>query len=352
MLFVNNPGSWSAVYSPLLHADWHGLTPTDLVFPFFLFVVGAAMACSLRPQLTKDGLPWISVFRRTALLISIGVVLNILPFDQSPENWRLLGVLQRIGLCFLLVAIVISLVAERFLMITAFSILILYSVSLTYLPTLVFSMNSEAAYSLPGNLVRAVDIAILGESHMWQGKGVAFDPEGLFSTISSAVSVLSGYIICIALQARHSVASRLRYLVLSGSILLVCGLLWSYFTPINKSLWTSSYVLVSSALACLSLAIITLLWDHHRIRFGLKALQIYGSNPIFIYVAAWVLSVILGRTMVSAGDAELSVQQHVFTQLNQFLSPEFASFIYATLFALLFYGVSYVLYKKQIFIKL
>lgn len=352
MLLVNNPGSWSSVYSPFLHADWHGLTPTDLVFPFFLFVVGAAMACSLRQQIKQGVMPWFSVMKRAALLILIGLFLNILPFDQSPENWRFLGVLQRIGLCFLIVSIIISYVPERFLSVSGFLVLITYGAGLAWLPS-VFQISAEAGpYSLSGNLIGFLDIAIIGDTHLWQGKGLPFDPEGLFSTISASVTVLSGYIICIGLQARNAIHEQIKYLLISASLLLVIGLLWAIWQPINKALWTASFVLITSALACYCLAVITLLWNTPRGQQALECLRIYGSNPIFIYVAAWLLSVALSRITLKLGDAEGSIQGIAYAYLSSYASPQLASLLYAGVFTAFFYMVALFLYRKKIFIKL
>lgn len=342
MLLVNNPGSWSFVYAPFLHADWHGLTPTDLVFPFFLFVVGASMACSLRGKLVTNGLPWISVLRRASLLFLIGFVLNIVPFDQAPENWRVMGVLQRIGLCFLLVAVLIAFVEERWLFVTGIVILVCYWLLMIGL--------SDAPYSLEENLVRHVDLFVLSQSHVWQGKGLAFDPEGLLSTLPASVSVLIGYIVCIRIQKCADAKLQLKFLGLSGAILLLMGFVWSVWHPINKSLWTGSFVLVTAGIACYTLAVIIFLWSILNLRVGLIAMQIYGSNPIFIYVAAWLFAVLLAN--ISIGNEALSVQAYGFIFLQTFMPDKAASLVYALCFTLFFYFIAWLLYRQRIFIKL
>jgi predicted acyltransferase len=344
MLLVNNPGSWSAVYAPFLHADWHGFTPTDLVFPFFLFVVGASMACSLRGQIQTSGLPWLSVLKRSFLLFFIGFLLQIIPFDQAPDTWRIMGVLQRIGLCFLLVAIMIAIIKERWLLLTGVLILIVYWVLLL--------SAGQAPYSVENNLVRHVDMALLGSHHIWQGKGLPFDPEGLLSSISASITVLSGYLICTNVLQQKTEKQQILQLMGVGIVLLILGLSWSVLHPINKSLWTGSFVLVSSAFACLSLAVIILLWRVPVIKTVLHGLKIYGSNPIFIYVAAWVLAVFLNRFTITIGEQSNSVQVWIYSSFQSVMTDKLASLLYAISFTILFYIIALVLYKKRIFIKL
>jgi predicted acyltransferase len=344
MLLVNNPGSWSAVYAPFLHADWHGLTPTDLVFPFFLFVVGASMACSLKRQIQLGGLPWLAVLKRSFLLFAIGFVLQLVPFDQAPDSWRIMGVLQRIGLCFMLVAILIAIVKERWLLLSAALVLIVY--------WLVLLSVGEAPYTVENNLVRYVDIAILGAGHMWQGKGMPFDPEGLLSTVGASVTVLSGYLVCANILQHKSVQSQMLQLAIVGGVLLGIGLLWSLWHPINKGLWTGSFVLVSSAAACFCLGLIILFWQVLNVKIGLNALKIYGSNPILIYVLAWLFAVFLGRVTVTIGENVVSLQQFVYAHFQLIMPDKLASLVYAISFTVLFYFLAKLLYNKRIFVKL
>jgi predicted acyltransferase len=344
MLLVNNPGSWSAVYGPFLHADWHGLTPTDLVFPFFLFVVGASMACSLRAQVQSVGLPWVSIIKRGFLLFFIGFVLQIIPFDQAPDTWRVMGVLQRIGLCFLLVAIMISIIKERWLLLAGVVVLVVY--------WLVLLSAGQAPFSLGNNLVRHVDMAILGSGHMWQGKGLPFDPEGLLSTISASITVLSGYLICAKVLQQKTERQQIVQLLIVAAVLLGIGLVWSIWHPINKAIWTGSFVLVCSAAACFCLAMIILLRRVTGIKTLLLGLKIYGSNPIFIYVAAWLFSVFLNRFTVTFSGQSHSLQSWIYSYFQSGMSDKLASLLFATLFTAFFYLVAWVLYKKRIFIKL
>lgn len=344
MLLVNNPGSWSAVYAPFLHVNWHGLTPTDLVFPFFLFVVGASMACSLRGQIHTSGLAWLSIFKRSFMLFCIGFLLQIIPFEQAPDTWRIMGVLQRISLCFLLVAIMIATIKERWLLLTGVLVLIVY--------WLLLLTVSQDPYSVENNLVRHVDMAILGSNHMWQGKGMPFDPEGLLSTISSAITVLSGYLICTNILQQKTEKQQILQLTAVGSVVLTLGLAWSVWHPINKSLWTGSFVLISSAFACFSLAAIIFFWRVPVIKTALHGLKIYGSNPIFIYVVAWVLAIFLNRFTLTVEQQSNSMKVWIYSSFQSVMTDKLASLLYAILFTALFYVIALVLYKKRIFIKL
>ena len=344
MLLVNNPGSWSAVYAPFLHANWHGLTPTDLVFPFFLFVVGASMACSLKGQIQQSGIPWLSVFKRSFLLFFIGFILQIIPFDQAPDTWRIMGVLQRIGLCFLLVAILIALIKEPLLLLSGVLVLLAY--------WLILQLAGQAPYTLEDNIVRHFDMAILGSHHMWQGMGLPFDPEGLLSTISACLTVLSGYLVCVYVLQQKTHQQQVFQLLVVGTITLIVGLTWSIWYPINKGLWTGSFVLVSSAAACFSLAGIILLYRLPSAKMLLYGLKVYGSNPIFIYVAAWLFSIFLNRFTLSVADQSTSIQGWIYANLQSAMPDKLASLLFALLFTFLFYGIAWVLYKKRIFIKL
>lgn len=344
MLLVNNPGSWAAVYAPFLHAQWHGLTPTDLVFPFFLFVVGASMACSFGDNVNKIGISWISVLKRTFLLFIIGFLLNIFPFDQPLENARVMGVLQRIALSFLIVAMLISFLNLKKLFI-AFTVLLgLYWLLLAY--------GSDSPYSLETNIVRQVDLLVLGSSHMWAIKGVSFEPEGLLSTIGSSLSVLSGYLICKFILQKQDHRMQIKRLLIIGLIFFTIAFIWSYWHPINKSLWTSSFVLMTNAWACFVLALIVYLISQLKFSLGLQAFTIYGSNPIFIYVVSWIAAVLLTRVEITYETNDLSVKGYIYQSLTQFMPDKLASLSFAVLFMMSFFLLAFWLYKKQIFIKL
>jgi predicted acyltransferase len=344
MLLVNNPGSWSHVYWPLLHAPWNGLTPTDLVFPFFLFVVGSAMAYSFKDKLESRHFAWLKISRRASLLILIGILLSAIPYQQALSEWRLLGVLQRIGLCYLICAVLIRCFTFRQLIIVGVLTLFAYPIAL-----FVFSANP---YSIEDNLVRHIDLTLLGASHMWKGLGLAFDPEGLLSTLPAAMSCLSGYLITLHIMHISKPIDKVKHLVSVGAFCVVVALLISPIDPINKSLWTSSYVLITSGIACLVLAFIIVCWDIYQFRIGFNALKVYGSNTILLFVLAGIVARALSMIPIHIDGRSLAIKPIAFEWLTQFMPAKIASFSFAIMFMLSFYFLAWVLYKRSIFIKL
>ena len=350
MLLVNNPGSWSHVYAPLLHAKWHGLTPTDLIFPFFMFIVGAAMFYSMA-KFAHSGapghkvqVPWVKIVKRTTLLFLIGFLLNIYPFNGPISDWRIMGVLQRIALCYGVVAVLVCLLDRKKLWWLSLAILIAYwgLLNLVNLP-----------YSLSDNLVRLVDIKIFGASHLYQGFGVAFDPEGLLSCLPALVTVIAGYLTSAMLCHTKAAKSQCTTLLVWATMGLVIGGVWHVLLPVNKALWTSSYVLVSAAFAWLVLSLIIYLYDIKAFKNGFNWAQIYGSNPLFVYVLAWLFAATLGMiNWTNDAGNTFNPQSFIYQNLSQFMPEKLASLIFALLFVGLFYVVSHYLYKRKIFIKL
>ncbi|GGD52804.1 acyltransferase family protein [Lacimicrobium alkaliphilum] len=348
MILVNTPGSWSSVYWPLLHAKWSGLTPTDLVFPFFLFIVGAAMFHSMS-RLQKGEIPWLKIIKRTALLFLIGLMLNIYPFNESAENWRIMGVLQRIALCYFLAAILILTIANKKGLWICSGLMLLGYFAL---------MLTEASpWALESNLARQVDLYLLGASHLYKGFGVAFDPEGLLSTLPATVTVIIGYLTSAMLAECHSSSDKIKRLLGYGVLALLAGVIWHQWMPINKPLWTSSYVLVTAGFAWLLLALIVFAHDMRGWHKSLEWAQIYGSNPLFIYVLSSLFATTMGQVLIfdvegDNGEKVISAHRLGYEFLNQFLSAHNASLVFALLVVGMFYLLSLWLFKRKIFIKL
>ncbi len=347
MILVNTPGSWAHIYAPLRHAEWHGCTPTDLVFPFFLFASGAAMFFSFArsdyratPQLLRG------VARRSALLFLIGVALNAYPFTAPLSEWRIMGVLQRIGLAYALGALLIVYCRGYSRYLVCAAVLLAYW-------WLLLRFGGEDPFALEDNLVRRIDLALLGAPHLWQGMGLAFDPEGLLSTLPAVVSVVAGFEAArLSQRAPGSRAAMLR-LAGSGTGLLAAGLLWHGWLPINKALWTPSYVLFTSGIGFLSLALLIQLLDRWRWHRLARPFQVYGTNPLFVYI----LSIVWARTLylIEVGDgagATISLYDWLYRALLPALSPVNASLVFALAHVLLFYGVSRWLYRRGIVVKL
>lgn len=342
MILVNTPGSWAYIYAPFQHADWHGCTPTDLVFPFFLCVVGAAMYFSFRPS----GFSWswplgVKILRRFAIIFSLGIFLNTFPFNEPVAQWRIPGVLQRIALAYLLAAVVV-------LSFRRFGIIVISLVLLLGYWLVLWLYGGDQAYGLETNLVRQIDLLVLGENHLWLGKAIPFDPEGLLSTFPAVVNVLIGFEIARLITQQHSKTRALITIGVGGVTAILLGLLWNLFMPINKSLWTSSFVIYSAGYFALTLALFIWLIDLRGYRALAQPLIIYGTNPLFIYV----LSILWVKIyyFIPWGEGG-NFYEGLFSVLNQWISPLNASLVFAIIHVILFWFVSVILFKRHIFIK-
>ena len=294
MIIVNTPGSWSHVYAPLLHAKWDGCTPTDLVFPFFLFIVGVSMAFSFRKYNADDKTAWIvKVLKRTALIFLIGVALNWFPFyHQHISELRVFGVLQRIALGFGGASLIVIFFKRKYLPFIAIFILIAYWMLLLF-------AGGEEPLSLEDNLVRKIDLTLLGENHIYGGYGIPFDPEGLLSSLPSVATALLGYLLGLLILNGASLKERITKMVLGGLVLIGIGVAWNFLgCPINKPIWSSSYVLFTAGLAMCILGLllsITDLWGHHKWAYPFK---VFGLNPLISYVMSSVIVKIILKIQV------------------------------------------------------
>lgn len=339
MILVNTPGSWSYVYAPLLHADWHGCTPTDFIFPFFLFMVGAALFFSQRsltqPHITA-GMRHKKIIKRTLLLFAIGLFLNAFPFMNPLGEVRILGVLQRIALAYMFAAFIVLYAGTIARWAVSIIILLGYWLLLQL---------SDQPYSLEGSIVRQVDLAVLGASHLWQGKGIAFDPEGLLSTLPAIVNVLLGFEVARILSTGGS--SPLKKLAVLGALLIATALIWNMYFPINKSLWTSPFVLITSGVGVVVLlSLVTL--EKTPAKWALGFFTPFGKNPLFIYALSFIWSTMLYTLKIG----EQSYYDFFYQQLARFLDAYNASLLFAILHVLLFWCVAKFMDKKNITISL
>ncbi len=341
MILVNTPGSWSHVYAPLLHADWHGFTPTDFIFPFFLFMVGAALFFSLR-SLSDPGISPTErhrkIIKRTVLLFAIGLFLNLFPFVKPLDEARILGVLQRIALAYMFAAFIVLYAGAKTRWVISAFILLGYWLLLQL---------SDQPYSLEGSIVRQFDLAVLGEDHLWQGKGLAFDPEGLLSTLPAIVNVLLGFEVSRILTSSHSDASAFKKLALLGAALIATALLWGLYFPINKSLWTSPFVLLTSGVAIAVLLLLVVL-EKTRAKSLLSFFTPFGKNPLFIYT----LSFIWASSLYTLKIGEQTAYDFFYFQLARFLDPYNASLLFAIVHVLIFWCVAKYMEKKKITISI
>ena len=353
MILVNMAGVAKDVYPPLTHAPWHGCTPTDLVFPFFLFIVGVSMSFSLSKY--RAGLTG-KILCRAALLFLLGLLLNgfwnngIWTFNLT--NIRIMGVLQRISLTYLLTSFMVIKLPPQVQWMVAGGLLIAYWLTMMYFPV----PDYGAGMLTPtGNFSAYIDRLFISSQHLYSGGGYENlgDPEGLFSTLPAVVSVLLGYfagqfVRCNSVQTRTSVG-----LGLLGLGCLISGWLWGWVFPINKQLWTSSYVLFTSGWALLLLAACYQLIEVHLRRRWSKPFEIMGLNAISLFVASVLLIKILVKTKISRGETPIStynwIYQNIFSSWAGSLNGSLLFALTTVLFWLL---VSYLMYRQRWLIKI
>jgi predicted acyltransferase len=389
MILVNNPGSWSHIYPPLEHAPWHGLTPTDLVFPFFLFAVGNALSFVM-PKLQAGGnaMFWKKVIKRSLLIFLIGLFLQWWPFvkwaddhlvfrywvdPSNPETGvRILGVLQRIALCYFFASIIIYYLRPRGAFYTGLILLLLYWM-------LCYIGNPSDPYSLQSWFGTDIDKKILHIPHMYKGEGVAFDPEGIMSTLPAIVEVIFGYLVGDYIQKKSKTPEIKQFefeklastnqtgpyqmlsgLFVAGVAMILTGFCWDMVFPINKKIWTSSYTIYTSGLATITIATMIYLIEYRNARGWLtKFFDVFGKNALFVFA----LSSFLPRTLslIRIPDHLNEKGETVYISPWNWLyqrilihvpgDPRIGSLLYALCVITFMWAICYWLDKKRIYIK-
>ena len=353
MVIVNTPGSWSNMYAPFMHADWNGFTITDLVFPTFLFVVGNAMSFSMKKlEQMEQGLFLKKIFKRTFLIFIIGWLLNAFPFvDYSSEtgytmiNWlevRLLGVLQRIALCYMLASLILYYLGKRGAII--FSAVTL----LAYWGLLYFLGDAEDPYSLTGNAVLKLDLWLIGAKYLYMGEGIPFEPEGILSTFPSVVNVIAGYFAGKAIQQWGNNSKTVKNLIIWGIGLIVLCLIWNLIFPINKKIWTSPYVLLTVGLDLVLIAFLVQLIEVWQKRNWTYPFEVFGRNPLILYVLSGVLITIFYNFRLGDQSLKGIIYENLFTS---WLGPKDASLLFSITYMLLIWLIGLWMDKKKIYIK-
>ena len=351
MILVNNPGSWSYVYPPLLHSQWHGVTPTDLVFPFFMFITGVSLYISsakFNHQLSKSALQ--KIVRRGLTIFVIGLALNWFPFyHKSFDELRIFGVLQRIGLAYILASVFCLGYDLKKLWQPAIFLLFAYWIILAL-------GVGDAPYSLENNFVRQIDLKILGEKHLYRGFGIPFDPEGLLATIPTAISIVFGYLIGASIKNCPDGDKLVKNILLIGVANIFGALVWGIYFPMNKPLWTSSYVMYTGGQACLVLGFLIELIDNRGYKSWTKPFQVFGLNPLIIYVFSGVLVKAMLIIMKWTNDAGQTVNAYswLWSDVFSHITPvalKFSSFLMALFHLAICYLLGWILYKKKIIIK-
>ncbi len=360
MILVNMAGVADKVYPPLEHADWNGCTPTDLVFPFFLFIVGVAMAFSLSKYTDstadfplskggRGGLYW-RIIRRSLILFALGILLNGF-WEYKWDTIRLMGVLQRISLTYLLVSLIVLNVPKKGQWVVAAVLLIGYWLAMSLIPVPSFGAGN---LTREGNFGAYIDRLIIGTAHLYKGDqfNSMGDPEGLFSTVPAVVNVLFGYFTGDWLRKQPIKSHTSMNLVLVGLSCLVIGQLWDFWFPINKKLWTSSFVVFTTGWALLLLAA-CYEWIEVRLqqRWG-KPFEIMGLNAISLFVASVLLIKILVKTHIGTGENAPSTYNWIYEHLFiPWAGAMNGSFLFALVTLLFWWGVGYAMYRQNWFIK-
>lgn len=347
MIIVNNPGSWSRIFPFLSHASWEGCTPCDLVFPFFLFCVGVSMTFALAKFSTLTGAAVKKVLKRGSLLFLVGLGLTAFPFYPSqmdPEltfwqNWtgwfshlRLLGILQRIALCYMLGAILVLWLQTSRKIMVAIGVLFVI-----YMSGMLLGSGPEGVFSLEGNFARRLDLIVLGENHLYQGYGLPFDPEGLWGTLTGTCTVLLGYLI--GLQIRNSAKDLSARIFSLSALSLLLGLILSIWMPISKPLWSVSYVFYSGGWAMFVLALLIYVIDMRGWEKPFLPFKALGINALAIFVVSGLLMKVLWRYIGWDYSAI-------------FGTDEYMSLLFALIYLAPHLLLAIWLYKKKIFIKI
>ena len=341
MIIVNDPGSWSHVYAPLRHAEWHGATPTDLVFPFFLFIVGVSISLSLSKREASSSL-YLKIFKRSVIIFLLGIFLALFPkFDF--DNLRVAGVLQRISIVYLICAVLFLNSRFSTQLKIGIGLLIIYWITMMFIP-----FNGNLAGTLePGvNFAAWID-SYLVPGRMYQG---TWDPEGLYSTLPAIATGISG-MLCgsIILNNNNSIKDKIIKLFYWGSIALIIGYFWDYIFPINKHIWTSSYVLYSSGLAMIILAMSMWIIDEKKYTGNIKFGLVFGSNAIVAYVLHGMVWRLFQIPIING----VGFQKFwMDTGISLGLPAKFVSLDWAIFYTLVIYFIVYQLYKRKIFIKI
>jgi predicted acyltransferase len=351
MLLVNNPGTWSQIYGPLRHAEWHGWTPTDLIFPFFLFIVGVAMTFSFG-ILTERGATRTTLVRkaakRAAILFGLGLLLHGFPNYLDISTLRIPGVLQRIALAYFAATVIVLYLRPRGQAVALAVLLLGYWAlqTLTPVPGMGISVLE------PGRDLGAfIDRLVFTEAHLWS-QARTWDPEGLLSTLPAIGTVLCGVFTAYWLRSARRPSDKAIGLALAGAAALALGLAWGGWFPINKNLWTSSYVVFTAGFAAVVLAACYWLIDVRGWQAWAKPFTIYGMNAIAAFFLSGLFARLLTLVRVPQGDATVTLKGWIFNNLFlSWASPINASLAYAIAFVLLWLGIMWVFYRRGIFVK-
>jgi predicted acyltransferase len=333
MVIVNNPGNWAAIYWPLEHAEWNGWTPTDLIFPFFLFIVGVSITLSNR---TLKSSAW-AVVGRAAIIIGCGLFMAGFPFFR-PEEWRIPGVLFRIGLCYLAAALLYRWTRGPR------QAAILCAAVVAILAGYWFTLTRFGDLSPEGNIGAAIDRAIFG-NHLWRAQ---WDPEGLLSTVPALATTILGVLAGEWLRTARGMVSKIMWMAGVGFTLFVAGEVWGRFFPINKQLWTSSYVLLTAGSAAVLLAACMQVIEVRRIAWWTRPFVALGRNALTVFVVSGLVGKLLLIVKIGGQSVQTVVYDRGFAWIG---SPESASLVFSVVFLVLMFWLCDVMQRRGVFIR-
>lgn len=352
MIIVNTPGNEETTFAPLLHAHWHGFTPTDLVFPSFMFAVGNAMSFVMRKWETMNASQVVSkILKRGFLIFLLGYLMYWFPFITKDEsnhiilspisNTRIFGVLQRIGLAYMIASLMIYFLKVRTTVIITIIILILYW------PVMMYFGTGADPLDIHSNAVLRLDTWLIGTNHLYMGEGFPFDPEGLLSTFPSIGNVVAGFLVGAYVQKMGKNYEGLARLLMAGVALLIIAHWWGYMFPINKKLWTSTFVLHTTALDCMILACIIYIIDFSGKTKGVHFFEVFGKNPLAIYLLSELMATIFYMININGTNLHDWLYQNIFSLGGAY----WGSLFYAVWYMLICWGVGWWLDKKKIYIR-
>ena len=358
MIVVNSLGSFDYAWSPLLHASWHGFTLTDLVFPTFLFVTGNAMYFSMQKyEALGNAAVLTKIFKRTAIIFLIGYLMYWFPFFSITEageyvfrplsHTRILGVLQRLALCYGIAALVIHFFKVRGAAWFMGIALIFYT----------WVMWAFGDLTMDGNAGQKLDLLVLGADHLYQGEGKPFDPEGILSTIPAVVNVLAGYLTARFIGRNGSGYETIARLMVIGAVVLLAAQWADLFVPINKKLWTASYVLQTVGLDLLILPVIMFVIEQMGAKRWTPFFEVFGKNTLVIYILSEVLVIMMywipnGAYWPVAGQAQPdSVLSWIYDNVFRWTGDYTGSFLFGVWVMLTCWMVGYLLHRKKVYIR-
>lgn len=352
MILVNTPGSWSTIYAPFRHAAWHGFTITDLVFPTFLFVVGNAMSFSMRKFGELGDVVFLrKVFKRAFLIFLIGLFLSAFPFFYRSEgelllkdltSMRIMGVLQRIALCYLFASLIV-----RYFRING-AIVISGILLFGYWAIMFFFGDPGDPYSLEGNAALKFDLLVFPPENLWRGFGIAFDPEGLLSTIPAVVNVIAGYLAGVFVQKSGNNMKTVWKLLAAGVVFVLVAEAWDLVFPINKPIWTSSYVVLTIGWDLVLLGGLIWVIEVVSLKKWTYFFEVFGRNPLFIYILSGVFVMLMNIIYIEGGPMKIWLYRNLYLS---WLRDYNASLMFAVTYVLLLWLIGYWMDRRKIYIK-